>query len=58
MTSTRTTPSNTIAPPNHFATQSMFFCDEANRVSHFMSKPTRQMSMALPVASQEIEPVP
>lgn len=39
MIRTRTTPSNAIGPPNHFATASIFSCDEAKRVSHFMLEP-------------------
>jgi hypothetical protein len=42
MTSTRTTPSNAIAAPSHLATPSIFFCEEAKRVSHFMAEPPVQ----------------
>lgn len=42
ITRTRTTASNAMAPPNHLATASIFFCDEANRVSHFMLEPSGQ----------------
>ena len=42
-----------MAPPSHVATQSIFFCDEANRVSHFMLEHAWTMSMALPAASQK-----
>lgn len=57
-TKASTRPKTTRAPPKYFATQSIFFCDEAKRFSHFMFERTWSMLIALPFSRQKVEPVP